>query len=209
MAVANRFDVVLENFIENYMRSVYSILPCEVTAVNYDVPSVDCKPLCYDVNNEGQTIKIADILDVPLFVYSAQKGKVRITMPVVVGDKVAVLLSDADTSNVMINPTGDQPVVFKKRNDLYPLMALPCFFTPAASGSISSTDILIENGSAKAQIKPDGNIFANMCNITPDGNVITKAGTNLDLFYQDYTTFKAEHTHSGVETGNGNTGVPN
>ena len=48
-----------------------------------------------------------------------------------------------------------------------------------------------------------------MCNITPDGNVITKNGTNLDSFYKDYTKFKAEHTHGGVETGSGNTGVPN
>lgn len=209
MAAANRLDVVLQMFIDNYMRSVYSILPCEVVGVNHDVPSVDCKPLCYDVNDEGQTIKIPEILDVPLFVYAAQKGKVKITMPVAVGDRVAVLLSDTDTSNVMINPTGDQPVVFAKRNDIYPLMAIPCFFTPAAPNSISSTDIVIENSSSKVQVKPDGNIFANMCNITPDGNVITKNGTNLDSFYQDYTSFKANHTHSGVEKGSENTGVPN
>ena len=209
MAVASRLDQVLEMFLDNYMRSVYSILPCEVVGVNYDTPSVDCKPLVYDVNDEGQTVKIAEINDVPLFVYSGQKGKVKITMPVAVGDRVAVLLSDADTSNVMINPNGDQPVVFIKRNDMYPLMAIPCFFTPAAPNSISSTDIVIENSSSKIQVKPDGNIFANMCNITPDGNVITKNGTNLDSFYQDYTSFKANHTHSGVEGGNGNTGVPN
>lgn len=209
MPAANRLDVVLQMFIDNYMRSVYSILPCEVVGVNYDVPSVDCKPLCYDVNDEGQTIKIPEILDVPLFVYAAQKGKVKITMPVAVGDRVAVLLSDADTSNVMINPTGDQPVVFAKRNDMYPLMAIPCFFTPAAPNSISSTDITIENSSSKVQIKPDGNIFANLCNITPDGNVITKSGTNLDIFYRDYLDFKANHTHGGVENGSGNTGVPN
>ena len=88
MAVASRLDQVLEMFLDNYMRSVYSILPCEVVGVNYDIPSVDCKPLVYDVNDEGQTVKIAEINDVPLFVYSGQKGKVKITMPVAVGDRV-------------------------------------------------------------------------------------------------------------------------
>ena len=111
MAVASRLDQVLEMFLDNYMRSVYSILPCEVVGVDYSVPSVDCKPLVYDVNDEGQTVKIAEINDVPLFVYSGQKGKVKITMPVAVGDRVAVLLSDADTVSIKTTKHSKQSIL--------------------------------------------------------------------------------------------------
>lgn len=204
MPAVNRFDMALQLFMDNYMRGVYSLMPCEVIAVDYSVPSVDLKPLIYDVDVNGQTVPISNINDVPLFVFG-DGSSVRITVPVKVGTRVACLLSDSDTSNVMINPDGSQPVRFQKRNDMYPLMAIPTFFTPAKPKAISSTDIAIENGASTISVKPDGNILANGCNITPDGNVITKHGTDLDQFYADYLM----HTHGGVDTGSGNTQVPN
>ena len=70
MGSVNRLDVVLKAYLDNYMREVYSLMPCEVVGIDYSVPSVDCKPLVYDVNEEGQTIKIDTILDVPLLVLS-------------------------------------------------------------------------------------------------------------------------------------------
>lgn len=190
------------------MRNVYSILPCEVIAIDYSVPSVDCKPMVYDLDDEGNTIKISNILDVPLFVLSANNGEAEITMPVVVGDKVAVLLSDADTSNVMISNTQDQPVIFTKRKDMYPMMALCGFFTPARTGAIDAENVVIKNKSSEIIMKKSGLILANDCQITPTGNVITKQGTNLDTFFADYTSFKASHKHTGVERGSGTTDVP-
>lgn len=202
MAGVNRFDAALELFMNNYMRGVFSLLPCVITAINYDIPSVDLKPLGYDTDPNGQAIEISDILDVPYFVFGDEDT--HISVPVKVGTRVCCILSDIDTTGIMTG-SGAQPISFQKRNDLYPLLAIPSFFTPANPMSISSTDIDIKNKSADISIQPDGNIFANGCNITPDGNVITKKGTDLDAFYEHYT----EHTHGGVDTGQGNTLKPN
>lgn len=203
MTAVNRFDVALELAMDNYMRGIYSLLPCEVISVDYSVPSVDLKPLVYDIDALGQPVYISDILDVPLFVFG-DGVNARITIPVKVGTKVACLLSDADTTNIMVKGDGIQVVSFAKRGDMYPLMAIPTFFTPAKSKAISSTDIVIENGSSHVELKPDGNILANGCNITPNGNVITKNGTNLDSFYQTYLA----HKHGGVQGGSSQTSTP-
>lgn len=202
MSTVNRWDVALQLFMDNYMRGVFSILPCKITSINWGVPSVDLTPLAYDTDPNGQAINISDLYDVPLFVFGDKDT--RISVPVEVGTKVVCLLSDVDLTGIMTG-TGAQPTAFQKRNDLYPLLALPSFFTPAEPLTISSENIEVINKTAKLEIKPDGNIYANGGNITPDGNFITKKGTNLDEFYSKYL----EHTHGGVDRGTGNTDAPN
>lgn len=201
MAVVNKFDIALEMFMDNYMRKVFSILPCVVTAVNYDVPSVDLKPLVYDTDSNGNALEIAEVYDVPLFVFG--DNTTRISVPIKVGTNICCVFSDVDTTGIMTG-SGSQPTTFQKRNDLYPLLAFPSFFTPANPLAISSENIEIINKSAIVEIQPDGNIYANKCNITPDGNVITKSGTNLDEFYSKYLA----HKHSGVERGQSDTDKP-
>lgn len=64
--------------------------------------------------------------------------------------------------------------------------------TLAPNGSVS-----IIAGSASMGATPDGTINMNGLTITPDGNIITAAGVNVN-----------SHIHSGVQTGSGNTGSP-
>lgn len=159
------------------MRGVYSLLPATVIAVDYSVPSVDCRPSVYNKNSNGDAVKISDILDVPLFVFSADNGNKRITMPVKVGDKVSVLLSDMDTTNVMVNPNADAIVTFNDPNQMYPLCALAGFFTPASPKAIDSENIIIEHGSTKVTVKSnkvviDADVEING-NITHKGNQTT------------------------------------
>ena len=157
MAVVNTFNEALRLYVDDYMRNVYSLLPCTVIAVDYSVPSVDCRPSVYNKNSSGDIVRIADILDVPLFVFAADGGNKRITMPVKIGDKVAVMLSDMDTTNVMTSTTTDSEKIisFTDVNQMYPLMAIPCFFTPASPKSIDSTNIILEHGSTKVTLKSD------------------------------------------------------
>ena len=155
IANVNTFEEALRLYVDNYMRGVYSLLPATVIAVDYSVPSVDCRPSVYNKNSNGDAVKIADILDVPLFVFSADNGNKRITMPVKVGDRVSVLLSDMDTTNVMVNPDADAIVTFNDPNQMYPLCALAGFFTPASPKAIDAENIIIEHGSTKVTVKSD------------------------------------------------------
>lgn len=56
---------------------------------------------------------------------------------------------------------------------------------------------LMQNGSGMFQLLADGSFLINGLTITPDGNVITASGVNLNL-----------HIHSGVTPGSGNSGAP-
>lgn len=57
--------------------------------------------------------------------------------------------------------------------------------------------IAMENGAGMFQLLADGSFLINGLTITPDGNIITAAGVNLNL-----------HIHSGVTPGSGNSGAP-
>ena len=57
--------------------------------------------------------------------------------------------------------------------------------------------ILMDNGAGMFQLLADGSFLINGLTITPDGNIITAAGVNLNL-----------HIHSGVTPGSGNSGAP-
>lgn len=56
---------------------------------------------------------------------------------------------------------------------------------------------LMQNGAGSFQLQADGTFLINGLKITPDGNVITAAGVNLNT-----------HRHSGVTPGSGTSGVP-
>ncbi len=56
---------------------------------------------------------------------------------------------------------------------------------------------LMQNGAGSFQLQADGTFLINGLKITPDGNVITAAGTNLNT-----------HRHGGVTPGSGTSGVP-
>jgi len=157
LAVITTFQDALKLFVDDYMRGVYSILPAKVKAVNYSVPSVDVTPMVYNINSAGDSIPIADVLDVPLFVFSADAGNIQISMPVKVGDRVALLCSDSDTTSVMTTAAeqNEKAVRFIETNKLYPLCALPSFFTPAQPHSIDSENIVINNNDIKITVKSD------------------------------------------------------
>jgi phage baseplate assembly protein gpV len=155
LANVNTFEEALRLYVDNYMRGVYSLLPATVIAVDYSVPSVDVRPSIYNKNSNGDVVRIADVLDVPLFVLSADGGNKRITLPVKVGDRVSVLFSDSDTTNVMTNKTDDAVVTFSDPNQMFPLCALAGFFTPASPKAIDAENIVLEHGSTKMTLKSD------------------------------------------------------
>lgn len=56
---------------------------------------------------------------------------------------------------------------------------------------------LMQNGAGMFQLQADGSFLINGLKITPDGNIITATGVNLNT-----------HLHGGVTPGSGNSGVP-
>lgn len=81
--------------------------------------------------------------------------------------------------------------------------------TVSSSGAVSLTNqggsislspdgsMSLTGGSASISTSPDGTITINGLTITPDGNLITATGTDVNT-----------HFHSGVQSGTSNTGAP-
>jgi hypothetical protein len=101
----------------------------------------------------------------------------------------------------------------------YPIGAHACLFVEADTNDIDPENIIIKNDKAKftitnsstkietaggsAELKASGELNVNGAKISPDGQITTASGVNLDLFFQDYNL----HKHSGVQTGSSNTGT--
>ena len=102
------------------------------------------------------------------------------------------VLPDFQNNGVrMRNRAGTQFVWLKNDNSIHMDNGV-ARFNVLADGTT-----LMQNGAGSFQLLADGSFLINGLKITPDGNVITAAGTNLNT-----------HRHSGVTPGSGTSGVP-
>lgn len=216
----DRFTTSLGNLIQNSLADVHTTLPAKITSVDYGTGRASVLPLVKTQIGINKTLPYPELSSVPLVVMSGGKG--RITFPVKAGDTVLVLFSERDPTNVLAG-TGTEAVNPVQSNylGLFPIGIIPCISVAGNAKSISNEDVLLENDKAKMTLKPDGtmqynngsanivaqpdgNVKVNNLTITPDGNVITASGVNLNDFYQRFLN----HVHSGVQSGNSNTGRP-
>ena len=140
-------------------------------------------------------------------VLSAGAGNSRITLPVKIGDHVVVLMSDRSYSNLISETLGTVPVDCDefKTHDLFPILAIPCFFTAKTAKPIDPNNIVIENGSTEISIEPNGKVVVNALNTEITGNlditaILKAGGINMNT-----------HTHPIVWTdpaGSGTSGPP-
>jgi len=173
----NTFVESLNKFMRDKLRNVHTVKPCVVTKVTGNRVSV--KPLTATKYHDGSQFDLPILDDVPLMIYSANMGGARITVPIVKGDTVIVLCSDRDTGDMMntkITSAQAFPADEITPLELYPIMAIPCFYTIPSEKPISTTDIVIENGSTKVTIKPSGDI-----DLDTTANVNVDAGGDVDI----------------------------
>lgn len=165
----------LNLFIRDKLRNVHTIKPAVVVRNNGS--TVDVSPLTTTRYRDGTQLPFPEIPDVPLMIYSGTKGGARVTVPVVAGDTVMLLCSDRDYGN-LLDSTVDTDSVFLSDEieplGLYPIMAIPCFFTEPEGEPIDTSNIVIENGSTKITVKPSGDI-----DMETDANINMKTGGDI------------------------------
>lgn len=216
----DRVTTSLGNLIQNNLADVHTILPAKISSVDYGSGKASVLPLVKTQIGINKSLAYPELIAVPLVIMSGGKG--RITFPVKAGDTVLVLFSERDPTNVLAG-TGTDVVdpVQKNYLGLFPIGILPCISVAGNAKPISNEDVVIENDKGKITLKPDGtnviengaskivqeasgNVKVNDLTVTPDGNIITASGVNLNQFYQQFLT----HIHSGVESGGSNSGPP-
>lgn len=184
----NTFTESLNKFVRDKLRNVHTVKPCVVTKVTGNRVSV--KPLTSTKYHDGSQFDLPVLDDVPLMIYSANMGGARITVPITKGDTVIVLCSDRDTGDLM-NSKVTSPQAFPADEitplELYPILAMPCFYTIPSEKPISTTDIVIENGTTKISVKPSGDI-----DMETSANINAEAGGEVNLRSGGDTNIESE-----------------
>lgn len=153
------FTDTLDLWLRDRLRAVRTIMPCKVVSVNHFTNSLTCKPLTKTRYRNGSQVPTDLLFDVPYFIYSASRGSARITMPIAVNDNVLVLCSDRDYGNLLQSDgLNEQDGDNFQTLGLYPILAIPCFYTTDSATPADDSSIVIENGTTKITIGESGNI---------------------------------------------------
>lgn len=216
----SRIASMLRGFVDDMLYDVQTNIPAVVTSVNYGNGTLSAKPLIKTKKKGGQMYEEPMVHDVPILTAAGNTGKAKMTFPIKVGDKVVLIMANRDTGTLLnssggsiVEPEMDKPLGW------YPIGAHACLFVEADANDIDPENIIIKNDKAKftitnsstkietaggsAELKASGELDVNGAKISPDGQITTAAGVNMDSFYNDYQN----HRHSGVQTGSSNTGT--
>lgn len=206
--------VGLNNFtqkkIEDYQQTLGQVLPCHVVAVDGAIVTI-----AFDV--------LAGNLTIPQ-VQCAIAGSEYIRLPVQIGDKGVCLSADTRLGGVTGLGQGLAPL--STAGNLGGL-----FFVPLGNKNwfsvngqylvlygpdgveISTTNQdckLVLNSSGITISLNNGNLTINNGNTTMNGNLTVNGNiSSTGTVTNNSKNIGSTHTHSGVQTGSGNTGVPN
>ena len=149
------------------------------------------------VNLNGQVSwkNISTLLDVPVLFPRA--NGFSITFPIKKGDECLVIFADCCIDGFWQSGGVGNTQLDKRRHDLSDGMAIITNISqPNKLTNVSTTSLQLrsDDGNTKVDIST-GNITLTATNVTINSNNVTIAGKNF-----------LSHTHSGVQTGSGNTG---
>ncbi|QGZ16307.1 hypothetical protein Hena1_01570 [Erwinia phage Hena1] len=227
MAAIQRIDAALGLFVDRALREVHTNIRAKVVDVDVGIPSVTVQPMASTEFSDGTVDAYPAMFDVPLYMPSGNGGKARLTMPVKAGDIVGLTFSernegdktDMNTHGLFAgwaisqifsdsNATPIDPENVELWNDQVHFSMTPegdyTLTGPKGTMKIDKAGVWsFDNGAAKFTAQEDGNFDMNGAKVTPDGNVITKSGTNLDEFYAWFQ----RHGHNYTWTAGGGSNV--
>lgn len=199
---SGRFDDALSLYLKRQLQEVHTQMPAKIVAVYYDKGTVDVEVLYEGASPIDQMLnyRYPVIYDVPVHVYSAQGGKVKITVPIKVGDIGIVKFPEKPMDGFK----GDKVTVnLEKNTDTHVLQGI-CFIselsTETTPVSIDPENLIIQHNTTKITIKKDsGEVVTdqdfkiNGAKVTHDGDFVTSDGISLRNVKQVYNN----HTHGG------------
>lgn len=188
---------------------LHTQLPGKIVSIDYASNSATIQPLITTYINAETTIPFPQCIEVPINLISSGKGGAKITIPLKAGTTGLIKFSERDVTN-WISGTGTEIVDPKIKDNLsmgaklYPVSFEAGLFTKASAIEWDSANIVIDNPGAK--------VLINGATVTDGGDdFVTSEGISLKNFKAEYDSFIEmynAHTHSGVISGGGTSGVP-
>lgn len=199
---------VLKNLVESVLNEAHTVLPGMITSIDYTEGLVSVKPLLKDKRSNSRILEYPEIGDVPLWVYCGNMGSARVTVPVMVGDIVAIHFCEREASTFILSDgkTVTEPIEYSPLG-LYPLYATPSIHPIKVSRPIDPVNVIIENGETQVKISPEGEvtITGSTINLQGNTNITGNVTLNGDLTQVGNTNTVGTLTNNGVNVGSTHT----
>ncbi len=164
-------DLADQHFDKRARDNIHTSFPAVVTRVSGRF-KVDVQPLVETMRPDGSKMPYPELFDVRVMTLSGMLGTVRISMPISVGDKVWVMVSERDVDNLM--RTGRPSVITTLTHDLSDCFCIPCFYSDIDVAALPFTDdissLVIGNRTSTIKIKPS-EISVETLDMNVSGNV--------------------------------------
>lgn len=210
---------VLSQHASNERNDIHTALPAKV--VSCDGHSATVQLMITQVMKGGETLALPPLVDVPVGFYRG--GGFCVTVPVKAGDEGLVIFAERCIDGWYVS--GQQSAPLDTRFHDYS----DAFFLPQGSSqpnripaySADSLSLQTDDGSTFIRIKPGKIIMQgdieHTGNRTQQGNSLVNGDHSVKgnsessggTIKHNGKDIGDTHTHSGVETGGGNTGAPN
>lgn len=210
---------VLSQHASNERNDIHTALPAKV--VSCDGHSATVQLMITQVMRGGETLALPPLVDVPVGFYRG--GGFCVTVPVKAGDEGLVIFAERCIDGWYVS--GRQSAPLDTRFHDYS----DAFFLPQGSSqpnripaySTDSLSMQTDDGSTFIRIKPGKIIMQgdieHTGNRTQQGNSLVNGDHSVNgnsessggTIKHNGKDIGDTHTHSGVETGGGNTGAPN
>ena len=209
----NELNQLLDSAILSKIADIHTAFPARILTYDFRTQRASVEPVLNKRLLDNRIEKLPVISNVP--VVFMRSGGASITMPVRRGDNCLIICTERSLDE-WLERGGTQIPQDRRKHAIFDataIMGLNPFSTPSLAEN--NDDVLITYAGSKVRIKPNGDVQIQAPNILLDGNArVTgnlKVDNNLDV---DGTTIGNginlnTHTHGGVQTGAGSTGVPN
>lgn len=140
-------------------RDLHTSFPARITKVDHQLNRCNVQPVVSTKYPDNKQLPFPELENLPYQIYSANGGKARFTVPLVIGDIVEVSVSERDLS---LFRESDGSAVYDSQtlslHDLNSAMVKPCFYPTGIAKEVDPTKIVIENGTSTIKLAPDGDI---------------------------------------------------
>lgn len=159
MATPLTLPDIIKELIWSQLNEIHTSLPAVITKIDLSTGLISALPLIRDKRSDNKVITYAEIGDIPLMVYSSAGNTARITLPVKVGDVVAIHFSERESSSFILGNglSASEPKEYSPLG-LYPLYAIPSIYPISKAKAIDPENIVIENGTTTITVEPNGKI---------------------------------------------------
>ena len=208
---------------------VHTSFPAKITRVN-DNNTVDVLPLVSTLLGDGSVKFYQELFDVRMQTYACQLGDVYVSLPIREGDLVWVMVSERDTAALMESDGDITPLPTSSlHHDLSDCFAIPAFFPDKRKKDFDKDNLVIANKTTKIVVKDNEveittdtctinatDVAVNASNMVVNATLQVNGDTALNgsveavgsSFTHNGKNVGATHTHIGVQTGSGTSGVP-